>query len=77
MEENKKEQLTPSCSWKYGIFDLVQMVIYMPKCRYSIYSLIGIRKEVAFFFETVGELPNIASDSGGEENPFEVAQPKL
>lgn len=51
VEENKKQQLTPSCSWKYDIFDLEQMVVYVPKCRYSIYSLIGIVKEVAFSWD--------------------------
>lgn len=41
-----------------------------------IYSLIGIRKEVAFSL-TMDELPNIVSDSGGEGKPSEIAQLKL
>lgn len=52
VEENKKkQQLTPSSSWKVDISDLEQMVVYVPKCRYSAYSLIGIRKEVAFSWD--------------------------
>lgn len=45
MEENKKEQLTPSCNRSYDTFDLVQMVLCVPECRCSV---IGNRKERDF-----------------------------
>lgn len=69
MEENQNEQLTPSCSCKGDISDLVQMEVYAPKCRYNIYSL----RRISFFLR-LEELSDIGSDGGREENPSEIAR---